>query len=157
MASKNKRNPIPQKTGAKELTTQEKLFVQAYAGNPVDAARIAGYSTPESYAHRLMRNPKIREALKARNMDIDSAFNEELRAVIMGRDEILQELTNVARGAETATGDKLKALDLLGKAIGLWIIKHEVTTISYEDRLREMEAYEEASMVVVAEQEFGDV
>jgi len=146
-------NPIPQKRGAKELTAQERLFVDAYTGNPLDAARIAGYSTPENYSYRLMRNPKIIAALKERNSNIDSAFNEMRRDVIMGRDEILMELTSVARGSETSTSDKLKALDLLGKAIGLWIIKHEVTTISYEDRLKEMLAYEAAVVAV----EFGDV
>lgn len=149
----NAKHPIRQKTGAKALSAQERLFVEAYAGNPQDAARIAGYSTPENYAYRLMRNPKIREALRERNQNIDSAFNEERRAVIMGRDEILQELTSVARGSDTSTSDKIKALDLLGKAVGLWIIKHEVTTISYEDRLKEMLAYEAAAVAV----EFGDV
>ena len=153
MATKNKTHPIPQPPGAKRLTAQERLFVEAYAGNPQDAARIAGYATPENYAYRLMRNPKIREALKARNMELDSAFNEDRRVAIMGRDEILRELTNVARGSDTATSDKLKALDLLGKAIGLWVIKHEVTTISYEDRVKEMLAYEAAAAAC----EFEDV
>lgn len=153
MATKNKTHPIKQPTGAKELTAQERLFVEAYSGNPQDAARIAGYATPENYAYRLMRNPKIREALKARNMEIDSAFNEDLRDVIMGRDEILRELTCIARDPGTVTSDKLKTLDLLGKAIGLWVIKHEVTTMTYEDRLKEMLAYEAAA----AAYEFEDV
>lgn len=153
MATHNKTHPIPQPTGAKELTAQERLFVEAYAGNPQDAARIAGYATPENYAYRLMRNPKIREALKARNMELDSAFNEDRRDAIMGRDEILRELTSIARSQDTATSDKIKTLDLLGKAIGLWVIKHEVTTITYEDRVKEMLAYEAAAAAC----EFEDV
>lgn len=153
MATHNKIHPVPQPTGAKELTAQERVFVEAYAGNPQDAARIAGYASPENYGYRLMRNPKIREALRARNMELDSAFNEERRDAIMGRDEILRELTNIARSQSTATSDKIKTLDLLGKAIGLWVIKHEVTTITYEDRVKEMLAYEAAAAAC----EFEDV
>lgn len=156
MATKNKRYPIPQPPGAKQLTAQERMFVEAYTGNAGDAARIAGYATPQNYGYRLMRNPKIREALAERNKELDSAFNEARRDIIMGRDEILKELTNVARSEETSTSDKLKALDLLGKAIGLWITKHEITTITYEERLKQM-LDQEAAEVAVMSGEFEDV
>lgn len=128
--------------GAKELTAQERLFVEAYAGNAVDAARIAGYNAAEHYGFRLMRNPKIRAALKERNANIDSAFDETRRSVIMGRDEILEELSGIARNKGEDSGNRIKCMDLLGKAIGLWITKHEVTTVSYEDRLKQIMAME---------------
>lgn len=137
------------------LTTQQRLFVKNFSGNAEDAARIAGFSSPANYAARLIQNPKIIEAIRARGLEIEDDIEEHGEGTIMGRTEILERLSTIARGKWTNTSDRLKALEMLGKAIALWVTKVESDSgLTYEERLRMIIAQEEAEAALA---EYGDL
>ena len=94
-----------------ELTTKQRLFVEAYLANPnaTEAARRAGYSekTARSQGQRLLTNVDIAEALKGRVEEAAITANEWLT-----------EVTQLARTAER-DADRLTAYGLLGKPLNL--------------------------------------
>lgn len=55
---------------ARELTTKQRRFVEAYAGNGVEAARIAGYAGSDNVlrvtASRLLTNANVLAGIQAR-------------------------------------------------------------------------------------------
>ena len=75
-----------------ELTTKQKLFVEAYlgeaSGNASEAARIAGYTNPATIGYRLLKKSMVR-----------AAINRRLRTKAMGTDEILSRLSEFASGS----------------------------------------------------------
>lgn len=100
-----------------ELNAKQRKFVLAYAGNGTEAARAAGWRgddrTLAVTASQLLRNPKVIEAIKAREV-------KELRPAIMSRQERQAFWSAIARG-EDGDGEmqhRLKASELLGKSEG---------------------------------------
>lgn len=91
------------------LTGKRKLFVDAYIGaancNRSEAARLAGYSSPGSEGYRLFREPEVRAAIE-----------ERMRELAIGPEEILQRLSEQARGT---MGDFVRVLEGGGFAIDL--------------------------------------
>lgn len=77
---------------AVELTYKQRLFVSYYLGvsngNATDAARRAGYGSPETLGRRLVRKGTIRAAIDAR-----------LDEVALTSDEILSRLSDIATGS----------------------------------------------------------
>ena len=138
------------------LTTMQRLFVKNFAGSATDAARISGYSDPAMAGGRLMQHPQIIKAIKARGLEIEQQIAEGTeQTTIMGRTEILERLSAIARDVENTTADKLKALELLGKAIALWVTKVETDGgMTYEERLRMIIAQEEAEASLA---DYGDL
>jgi phage terminase small subunit len=92
-----------------ELTPKQQKFVEAYAGNATEAARIAGYKSPEVEGHRLLRNAKIDRAIKDRE-------KEPRKLRIATREERQKFWTDVMLDAEQRMNDRLKAAELLGKS-----------------------------------------
>lgn len=109
------------------LTEKQLAFVEAYLGkaqgNGTKAAQMAGYS-PQNYtaaavaAHRLLLNPKVREALDVRA----DAPNDEL---VAGRNERLAFLSAILRDETEETRDRIRACELLCKAGGDFVERHE--------------------------------
>jgi phage terminase small subunit len=121
-----------------ELTTKQRLFVEAYLANPnaTDAAIKAGYSkkTARSQGQRLLTKVDIAKMVETR---VDSAA--------MTANEVLQELSEIAKcdwqdfveirrdrhgdviDATLKLSDKIKALELIGKHHKLFTEKHELT------------------------------
>ncbi len=101
-----------------ELTTKQKLFVEAYLANPnaTEAATRAGYSkkTAKSQGQRLLTNVDIRTRLEKR-----------VEEAIITADEILTDVKAIAKSAEKDS-DKLKAYEMLGKHLAMWTDKTEV-------------------------------
>lgn len=101
------------------FTHRQRRFIEAYAGDATQAAIMAGYSsrTAAATASRLLRDVKIREAVKTREA-------ENLRPMIADRDERLAFWSGVMRGEGRGEGgvprlaDRLKASELLAKASG---------------------------------------
>jgi len=92
----------------KGLNDRQLRFVQCYAGNATEAARMAGYKNPKLAGTRLLSNDTIREAVS----------NRELKAVkreIMTREERQELWSNMAKNAKR-DADRLKASELLGKS-----------------------------------------
>jgi phage terminase small subunit len=118
-----------------KLTQRQRLFVEAYIGpangNGREAARAAGYSGDDnalsSRAFELMRNPKIAELIGVR-----------VEEAVMRSNEVLSELSAIAKAdwqnfleirrdrdgdvidATLKLGDKIRALELLGKYFKLF-------------------------------------
>lgn len=97
------------------LTQKQRKFVEAYAGNATEAARLAGYTgTPDSLrvmASRLLANVHISEALATRE-------TKAVNKLIASREERQAFWTNAMRGAEESAdfAGRLKASELLGKS-----------------------------------------
>lgn len=104
-----------------KLTTKQRLFVEAYLANPnaTQAAIKAGYSEKTAYSQgqRLLKN-----------VEIAKLIGERVESVVMSADEVLTELAAIAKGGySTYKGDKLKALELVGKHHKLFTDKTELT------------------------------
>lgn len=101
-----------------DLTTKQRLFVEAYlanGSNATQAAKTAGYSEKTAYSigQRLLKKVEIQEAL-----------GERVQEAIITADEVLHGVKAIAvKGKREA--DKLKAFELLGKHLVLWTDKTE--------------------------------
>lgn len=96
-----------------EFTPKQQKFIEAYAGNGVEACRAAGYSETgiRVTAHRLLTNPNIRAAIEKRNE------GPQMQR-IMSRVERQALWTRIALGEEAGADmkDRLKATELLGRS-----------------------------------------
>ena len=109
------------------LTAKQEKFCVEYAktGNAVKSYQAAyskgnSYSAAGSEAHKLLKNPKIGERLRA----LYEIHNAEK---IMQAEEIQERLTKIARGDNGEnTKDRLKAMELLGKMGGMFVSKQEL-------------------------------
>lgn len=125
---------------------RRKAFVEHYLAcrfNGTEAARRAGYACPSEEAHRLLKNAQVR-----------ARIDERLAALRLSADEVLAELRDVAMcdPAERAIrlygeegnafgvefpirgADKVKALELLGKAHALFTDKIDLRgEVSFAD------------------------
>ena len=109
---------------SQELTVKQKLFAREYVrngGNATRAAQIAGYSgsyeTLQTVGSENLRKPLIKAAITKK------------LSKILDENEVLGELSVVARNrkAKISGGDKMKALELIGKHLNLFSDKLEVT------------------------------
>lgn len=97
------------------LTAKGKAFINNYCGkarfNSVAAAKLAGYASPEVSGPRLKRKY---------SKQLDKRFEELAKEAQMGAQEVLQELTTIARSKERKDLQaRLRALELLAKIHGL--------------------------------------
>lgn len=121
----------PLKVPYEKLKESHKLFIEYYiqTENASEALRKIGYkgnrvsSRASEIKTQLM--PYIKERLKRYQVQGQS---KELKKQIADSNEILEILTRIARGEEkdafgldTTNGDKIKALELLGKANQLYV------------------------------------
>jgi len=106
----------------RELSTRQKRFIEAFAGNGTAAAIAAGYS--EKYADRiaaqLMKNPRIADAIRAREAERNAPH-------IADREERQRFFTATMRDEKKTTRDRLRAAELLGKSEGDFIERLEAS------------------------------
>ncbi len=100
-----------------KLTTKQRLFVEAYLANPnaTQAARKAGYKG----------NDKTLSVVGAENLAkpcIAKLLNERVEEAIITADEILRDVKAIAKTSER-DGDRLKAYEMLGKHLAMWVDK----------------------------------
>lgn len=122
---------------AEKLTPKQRAFVDAYLGkargNGAEAARIAGYSDPDVSAFDCKRNPVIRAhidaVLESRSLSAQEVLAELTDVARAEWRDFLRIITNPVTGdvvdAKILLGDKVKALELLGKYHRLFIDKVE--------------------------------
>ena len=103
------------------LTYKQKLFVEYYQGNALEAAKQAGYAgnnnTLGQIGHKLVNNGKICQALMVR----DNGDQEKVSKII-SREEMEEELTKIVRGNngyhEVKPQERIKAMERLAKMRG---------------------------------------
>lgn len=110
--------------GEKKMTRKHERFIEEYLidFNGAGAARRAGYKEKSASvtACRLLKDPEIKRVLQEK-------MAERAEKIQLRQDTVLQELKNVAfadgsdaSGAAVKMTSKLKALELLGKHLGLF-------------------------------------
>jgi len=107
---------VDKRDDSHQLTPKQRAFVENYLilGNGTKAAKQAGYAHPATEASKMLKVPKILQALKDRRKE---AFkNTELTAELLAS-ELLDMIT--ARPL-IKDSDKRKAIELAGKYIGMW-------------------------------------
>jgi phage terminase small subunit len=117
------------------LTGKQAAFCRAYVGeakgNATDAARKAGYSSPEGSAAKNMRKGKILDAINYLNEQAAEA------AGALTIEEIHQLWGEIARDPLEKTSDRLAALRDAARAHGAFLdrteLSGEVQTASAED------------------------
>lgn len=95
------------------LTTKQRRFVEAYAGNATEAAIAAGYSkkTARVIGMENLTKPAIAEAIRKQEEKLES-----LR--IADREERQEFFTAIMRNADEKTSDRLKAGEILSRIGG---------------------------------------
>lgn len=82
-----------------ELSFQQEQFVLAYmanGGRAPDAAREAGYASPEIQGYRVVNTPRVRNAIEALRAERRAAIDLKLRKKHLTPDRILEELATIA-------------------------------------------------------------
>lgn len=106
----------------RKLTHKQRRFVEAYmgeaCGNATEAARLAGYASPEGSAADLMGNPKILAEIAA------TAAEDPLIAT---REDRQRWWTEVMLDESVSMKDRIKASELLGKSQADFVQRHELT------------------------------
>lgn len=106
------------------MTQKQWLFAQEYLVDlcGAAAARRAGYSAKgaRNAAWRLLRDPEVRKTVK-------EEMEKRAKRVQLQQEDVVQELRNVAfaeasdeSGAAVKYASKLRALELLGKHMGIF-------------------------------------
>lgn len=106
------------------MTGKQERFIQEYLvdHNGAAAARRAGYNPANaaSIASRLLAQPEIRAAC-------EQAAQEQAQRLGIRSDQVVEELKTIAfaegsdaSGAQVKLASKLRALELLGKHLGLF-------------------------------------
>lgn len=118
-----------------KLNERRKKFISAYLEtlNASEAARKAGYKgRADQIGHRLLRNVEIRAII---SQELDSIIGSEKGTI---KHRVLVELqgeafsshiTETSEGVETKklNPNRMKALELLSKYVGILVEKHEHT------------------------------
>lgn len=111
-------------TKKKPLTAKQQAFVDAYAGNGTEAARIAGYkgsdNTLAQVARENLTKPHIKKAIQERDKPAQ-------KKRIADREERQSFWSTVMKSKKESMKDRLKASELLGKSQADFIQKHEHT------------------------------
>lgn len=139
--------------GQPRLSARQKAFIDAYLGaarlNATAAARIAGYRDPEQAGYENKRKQEVRarieerleeEALSAGEVLAELAavarmdWREAVQVRLDGRGEVVE--------ARLELRDKVRSLELLGKAYGLFMERVQVQSTIDVRHLAERAAQE---------------
>ena len=104
------------------LTPKQEAFVREYMIdlNATQAAIRAGYS--ERTANRIGAENLSKPVIQAEIQEQRKAAEEKCIVTV---EWILSEIAKIAQDEEVRTADRLKALELLGKYLGLWEKRQE--------------------------------
>lgn len=118
-----------------KLTPKQKAFVREYkanGGNGTQAAIRAGYSEDSARAISCenLTKPYIQEALKQEEKKMQEKYEYTI-------DDMVKELDDVKMKADAEQNRQaqIKAIELKGKAFGLFVDKQETTVKSIEQAL----------------------
>ena len=118
-----------------KLTPKQKAFVREYkknGGNGTQAAIKAGYSekTARKIASENVTKPDIKEALAQEEKKLQEKYEYTI-------DDMVRELDDVKMKADSEQNRQaqIKAIELKGKAFGLFVEKQETTVKGIEQAL----------------------
>lgn len=118
-----------------KMTPKQKAFVRAYktnGGNATQAAIKAGYSQKTAYSigEENLRKPEIKQALEEEEKKIQQKYEYTL-------DDMVRELDDVKMKADSENNRQvqIRAIELKGKAFGLFVEKQETTVKGIETAL----------------------
>lgn len=124
MAYLRKSDGVPDKGKGARLSPKMKAFIEEYliSKNASDAVIKAGYKTsnPAQLAAELRNHPLVSEELAKREAEVQDEREIE-------RDYLLNKLVEVIENTQEKTSDKLRAIELAGKAIALWRERQEIS------------------------------
>lgn len=118
----------------KTLNAKQKKFCLEFRKNGgcvTEAAIAAGYSekSASSLGSQLLKNPKVQDYIEQLRLDAQ-------RKTIMGIIERQETLTDIARNTNVDAADRNRAIDLLNKMDGVYIVRVDVNvTCSVKDGL----------------------
>lgn len=119
-----------------ELTDKQARFCEEYLIdlNATQAAIRAGYSEKTAREQAAQNLSKLNIQEKIAELKVERAKRTE-----MTQDSVIQELAAVARAEIKGVRavDKLKALELLGKHLGMFVERYEVNAAEIEKRIAE--------------------
>ncbi len=119
-----------------ELTDRQARFCEEYLIdlNATQAAIRAGYSKKTAREQAAQNLSKLNIQEKIAELKAERAKRTE-----MTQDSVIQELAAVARAEVKGVRavDKLKALELLGKHLGMFVERYEVNAAEIEKRIAE--------------------
>lgn len=119
-----------------ELTDRQARFCEEYLIdlNATQAAIRAGYSEKTAREQAAQNLSKLNIQEKIAELKAERAKRTE-----MTQDSVIQELAAVARAEVKGVRavDKLKALELLGKHLGMFVERYEVNAAEIEKRIAE--------------------
>lgn len=133
----NRNPPAPRRLGKEDfkpdieyrpLTAQEKMFVAAYeGGDPYPAVVAAGYegsvTAKVRQGERLLSSPSIRRAIRAKSTYEPNILDEI---------DIKEHLTRIIYDPDARNMDRLKALELYGKTMGMYVDRQQMESVSLE-------------------------
>lgn len=138
--------------GVTTMTPLKRRFVELYAGNGVEAMRLAGYKgggdVLNRAAKRLLKEPLVAEAIRSRE-------TAGVRPYIANRLERQAFWTSVMRGEVPGTDieDRLAAARDLAKSEGDFIVKVQGTVEHRMPQLKEMSVDELRALATVTRKE----
>lgn len=116
------------------MTKKQVLFIQHFLStqNATKSAIMAGYSVKSAYSigAELLRKPEIKKY-------IEQQMNERTNELIASRAEREQLLTAIMRDTNESTKNRLRAIELLSKLQGDFIVKSSVE-VNTPDTLSEL-------------------
>ena len=141
--------PIGVKTDAPRITPKMRQFASlvAQGNSPSDAYRKAyavrtdtAESTVIASANKLMKDQRISGLMEP---IWESIKQNVIDDAIATRRHVLEQLHQHASNTEVRTSDRLKALELMGKAIGMFVDKSEqkVEQVDPEQLKRELDSH----------------
>jgi len=122
------------------LTPRQRAFCKEYVVDFNGAAAVvrAGYSPnhPDKQAYQLKQNPGIAAYIDHLVMSKEAKINS------VSPDYVIQQVTSIIHKEGAKDGDKLRALELLARHLGMFIDRTEITgkdgeALQIEQRVRE--------------------
>lgn len=101
------------------------------------AARECGYKNPQQAGWRLSKNVEVCNEIARLQAQTEQKLGERAVEAALTADEILAELARIVRDPEAKMADKLRAIQLAGSNLAMWIEKHDVTTTSVEKSVQQ--------------------
>jgi phage terminase small subunit len=124
MAYLRKSSGVPKKGKGARLSPKMQRFIDEYFVDMNGAAAVlrAGYKTsnPPQLAAELKNHPLVSKEIERRQAELSDKTEIE-------RDYLLAKLVEVIDSSQEKTSDKLRAIELAGKAIALWRERQEIS------------------------------